>query len=213
MQKCIKAAPFKSSPLSQSVAAMGIVSALAIVAFAVFPVSKAQAQTNTPIVSADGVRTDGMVAHRSGANHAARSDKYAQGRSDRMFDRIKATPEQREKIRNLMSNSKLELRAQHQARMDNRSAMSTALAAATIDRVAIEKLRAAQLAQVEAQSRKRTETMIAIAEVLSPEQRQEMAKMMARGDKRGHRGHGGHGQRVGMMEDNGELLVAMVEQN
>ncbi len=215
MRKGNMSAPLKSSSLSYSVAALGIVSTLAIAGFAMLPASKAQAQTATPTVTTDGFRTDNMMAHRGGADATARSEKYAERRTDRMFDRIKATPEQREKIRSFMSNSKVDMRAQQQVRMDNQKAMSAALAAPTIDRIAIEKLRSAQLAQVEVQSKKRTDTMIAIAEVLSPEQRQEMAKMMTRGDNRGHRGpgHGGHGQRVGMTEEDGELLVAMIEQN
>jgi Spy/CpxP family protein refolding chaperone len=215
MRKGNMSAPLKSSSLSQSVAALGIVSTLAIAVFAMLPTSKAQAQTATPTVATDSVRTDSMMAHRGGANASDRSEKYTERRTDRMFDRIKATPEQREKIRSFMSNSKVDMRAQQQARMDNQKAMSAALAAPTIDRIAIEKLRSAQLAQVETQSKKRTDIMIAIAEVLSPEQRQEMAKMMTRGDKRGHRGpgHGGHGQRVGMAEDDGELMVATIEQN
>jgi Spy/CpxP family protein refolding chaperone len=215
MRKGNMSTPLKSSTLSQSVAALGIVSALAIAAVALLPASKAHAQTTTQQAATDSIRTDNTMAHRSGADATARSEKNAERRTDRMFDRIKATPEQREKIRSFMSTSKVDIRAQQQARMDNQKAMSVALAAPTIDRIAIEKLRAAQLAQVEAQSKKRTDTMIAIAEILSPEQRQEMAKMMTRGDKRGHRGlgHGGHGQRVGMTEDDGELLVAMIEQN
>jgi Spy/CpxP family protein refolding chaperone len=214
MPQSILSAPLRSSPLSQSVAALGIVSTLAIVAFALLPASNVQAQTATPVtVQADQLRSDNMVAHRGGPDASGRSEKHTERHTDRLFDRIKATPEQREKIRSVMSNSKVDMRAQHQARMDNKKAMSAALAAATIDRAAIEKLRSAQLAQVEAQSKKRTDTMIAIAEVLTPEQRQEMAKMMARGDKRGYRGHGGYGQRVGMMEDDGEFLMAMIEQN
>jgi periplasmic protein CpxP/Spy len=202
----------QSSPLSLAVAALGFISAIAIIGFAIFSTPSAQAQDAMIVAQASSVSADSTMAHRGGANALARSEQHAARRMDRMFDRIKATPEQREKIRTVMSTSKTDASAQHQARLDNKRAMGAALAAPTIDRAAIEKLRVAQLTQAEAQSKKRTDTMVAIAEVLTPEQRQEMAKMMTmRGDKRGHRGPG-HQQRVGMMEEDAELLLAMAEQ-
>ncbi len=214
MSKRVSSSSIQSSRLSQSVAALGIASTLAIVAVALFPASSVSAQTaptqtesqtaQTDSARAAEAKRDSMIAHRSGPG--GKMNERREGRlTDRMFDRIKATPEQREKILGIMKNSKGDMRAQHEARLANRKAMSEALAAATLDRTAIEKLRQAQLAQTEAQSKKRTDTMVAIAEVLSPEQRQEMAKMMMRSGKRGFYGQQGSEQRVGQLEEYGEL--------
>ncbi len=214
MSKRVSTSSIQSSRLSQSVAALGIASTLAIVAVALFPASSALAQTapsqtpqnesQTAGARAPNIAADGIIAHRAGQGD--KMNERRDGRvANRMFERIKATPEQREKILGIMKNSKGDLRAQHEARLANRKAMSEALAAASLDRTAIEKLRQAQLAQAEAQSKKRTDTMVAIAEILTPEQRQEMAKMMMRGGKRGFHGHQGAEQRVGQLQEYDEL--------
>jgi protein CpxP len=67
---------------------------------------------------------------------------------------------------------------------DSREELAKLLGAATIDRTAVETLRARRVAQVDEASKKLATAIIAAAEVLTPEQR---AKLAAEMEKQGPR--------------------------
>ncbi len=116
-------------------------------------------------------------------------------RADRLFDRIKATPEQRQKITDIMKTARSDMNTQRAGTQDSRRALIDALAAPTLDKALIEKLRAEQSAKQESNSKRMTQAMIDMAEVLNPEQRQQVKgrldmALMGHGPMMAHRFHG-----------------------
>lgn len=169
----------KTSSLTRWVAAAGIASACAFI----LSLGVAQAQMSGP--------TGGT--HPEHAKHSE-SRKHAHGEHHlkKMLDSVKATPEQREKVTSIAKQSQ-EKSAQDRQSMQatmkaNREAMQAAMSGPNVDRAAIERLRAERVAAMERKSRQRTDTMLSIAEVLTPEQRQQLAKDFSKmREQRGHR--------------------------
>jgi Spy/CpxP family protein refolding chaperone len=101
---------------------------------------------------------------------------------------VDATPEQQERLIAIARGAAKDLeplRGQHQ---EARRQAIELLSRETIDRAAIEKLRAAKLAQADAASRRLTQAIADAAEVLTPEQRRRLAEHASR--MPGHRRHG-----------------------
>jgi periplasmic protein CpxP/Spy len=116
-------------------------------------------------------------------------------RAERLFDRIKATPEQRQKIKDIMKTARSDMNKERAGVQESRRALVEALAAPTLDKALIEKLRADQSAKQEANSKRLTQAMIETAEVLNPEQRQQVKgrfgmALMDQGPMTAHRFHG-----------------------
>jgi Spy/CpxP family protein refolding chaperone len=104
-----------------------------------------------------------------------------------MLADVDATPEQRSKIAAIAKgalNDLAPLRAKHQ---EARRATVQLLAAPTIDRAAIERIRVEQLQLAETMSRRMTQALLDAAEVLNPEQR---AKLAANWEQRRRHRHG-----------------------
>jgi len=93
---------------------------------------------------------------------------------DRMMDAIDATPEQKEKLRTIMRNTRNEIEPLMDTMRDSRGAVVDILGAETIDRAAAEKLRGERLADIDAASQKITTALLDAASVLTPEQRKEL---------------------------------------
>ena len=182
----MKTVLLQSSLLSRGVAVLGI-TCLATAAF--FATSPAQAQHSPDYV--------GMTDHAMRDQHGGRGDGMMHKRMGYMLDKVNATPEQKQKIADIAKQQSGDMKANKERRMKARSDLAAALSAPTIDRSAVERLRAEQSSDFDMQSKKRTQVMMDIAAVLSPEQRVKMRELMEKqrggygwGHRRDDRGPG-----------------------
>lgn len=121
----------------------------------------------------------------------ATMQKRAEGMVRMMLADVNATPEQEQRIARIMSDTMTSMRPLRQSHMEARRKMMDLLAQPTIDRQAVEALRAQELASAEKASRRMTQSMIEVAEILTPEQRAKLAeRMRSRGGPGGMPGHG-----------------------
>lgn len=97
---------------------------------------------------------------------------------ERMLDRVNATPEQRTQIKGILDAARADAKTRFQAGRQLRGQMIALLAQPTIDANAAEALRQQQVAQFDASSKGRLQTMLQVANVLTPEQRQQLADYM-----------------------------------
>jgi periplasmic protein CpxP/Spy len=120
-------------------------------------------------------------------------------RIDDLIKMINGTPEQKTKLVALAQAAMAEMKPMREQLMSARKRGMELLSTASIDRPAIEKLRAEQVQLMDALSRRMSQQMMDAAEVLTPAQRSQVAeKMKSRGEGRGGRGgHGGHGGGMG----------------
>jgi protein CpxP len=93
---------------------------------------------------------------------------------ERMLEEIDATPEQEEKLEAIMDKLHDDVRPIMRGFRDTREDVAKLLGAATIDREAVERLRAQRIAGVDEASLKLTTALLDAAEVLTAEQRAEM---------------------------------------
>jgi periplasmic protein CpxP/Spy len=84
---------------------------------------------------------------------------------------IGATSEQEDKLWTIIDNARGEVRPAFREFRETRKEIAGILGAATIDRAALEKLRADRIATIDATSKKLTAALADAAEVLTPEQR------------------------------------------
>jgi Spy/CpxP family protein refolding chaperone len=106
---------------------------------------------------------------------------------ERMLDRIGASEAQRAQIQQLRQAAAPDVKAQREAGRALREQQRQVLSAATIDTNRAEQLRMQMVEHHDKTSRRRTQLMIDVAQVLTPEQRTQLGTMMA---QRGSRGHG-----------------------
>ncbi|GAB5606148.1 Spy/CpxP family protein refolding chaperone [Sideroxyarcus sp. TK5] len=107
-----------------------------------------------------------------------RMGKFADKRLDRMLDDVKASDAQKEKASAIVKAA-LEQGAPLAGKIrDNHIQMRKLMAATTLDKAAIEAMRAEQIKLADEASQRMTSTMLAVAEVLTPEQRAKLAEKM-----------------------------------
>lgn len=137
-----------------------------------------------------GTLAFGALAHGRrgrGASDPAQMEERLDRMLERAFETIEATPEQKAKIEPMVKQAAAELRPlREQARNARREGLKL-FSADTIDRGAIERLRAQQIQATDAASKRFTQALTDVAEVLTPEQRKTLAARVAR--RGGHR-HG-----------------------
>jgi len=92
---------------------------------------------------------------------------------------LDATTDQHVKIANIAKAAVADLRPLHEKAHATRAQAITLLTAPTIDRSAIERLRAEQIGLAETASKRIAQALADVAEVLSPEQRRKVADWMA----------------------------------
>jgi len=103
---------------------------------------------------------------------------------ERMMDKVDATDEQQDKIWEIVDKTRSDLRPVGREFRDSRDKVAELLSAPTIDRAAVEALRAERIAAIDAASKTAVDALVQAAEVLTPEQRAELAKeMKERGDR------------------------------
>lgn len=110
---------------------------------------------------------------------------------DRMLSRLDATPEQRSKVQAIAAAAQADLAPLHQRIGEARRKATELLTQPSVDRAALEALRADQTAVVDQISRRMTQALADVADVLTPEQRAKAREMLERRGRRG--GPGGRG--------------------
>lgn len=115
----------------------------------------------------------GRHVMEAGFNHGGH---FAGRGLSRALEAVDATAEQEERIWAIIDGARTELRPVMREFRDARTEVVELLSAPTIDRAAAETLRAERIAAIDAASKKMTAAMLDAAEVLTPEQRAELAK-------------------------------------
>jgi Spy/CpxP family protein refolding chaperone len=150
----------------------------------------------------------GFFAGRAMAHDGGFGGRFFGGDPDRAEARIEkmarhlaveadATPAQQEKLAEIARAAAKDVAPLREKMRGHREKTMALLAAPSIDRAAVEALRAEQMADADALSRRIAQAAADAAEVLTPEQRQKLAAHMA--EKRSR--HGRHGRGGG---DDGE---------
>jgi Spy/CpxP family protein refolding chaperone len=104
---------------------------------------------------------------------------------------IDANDAQRDKLVTIAKAAAAELAPMREKMRAARGQGIKILGAPAVDRAALEALRAEQVANGEAMSKRMTQLMADAAEVLTPEQRQKLAERMEKRRERWGRGHHG----------------------
>lgn len=107
------------------------------------------------------------------------------GMSERMLDAVDATDAQRAQIRQITQAAAADMKTQFEAGRALREKGLAIFAAPAIDTGAVEALRQQMVSQHDQMSQRMTKTMVAVANVLTPEQRAKFAeRMKQRGEER-----------------------------
>lgn len=118
--------------------------------------------------------------HRHGATDPAAVSERASFMTEWVLRKVDASDEQQQQVKAIVEatiSDLFPLKDQHRA---NRDAMRTILSAPTIDRQALENIRQSELQLVETMSSTIVEAVANAAEVLTPEQRTQLAELAAR---------------------------------
>ena len=103
--------------------------------------------------------------------------EHAQYAVDRFMSEVEATDEQRQEARVLVEDTLTVLGTMRFDRESVRSQVMDLLSAETIDREAVEELRAEKLAEADRASRVLTDAIVELAKILTPEQRARLPEM------------------------------------
>lgn len=104
--------------------------------------------------------------------------RFAEHRFERLMDEIDASDEQQDKIWAIVDKTRSELRPVGREFRDSRGKVAELLSAPTIDKAAVEALRVERVAAIDAASKRAVAALVEAAEVLTPEQRAELAEEM-----------------------------------
>jgi periplasmic protein CpxP/Spy len=127
------------------------------------------------------------------AEHMAQAMEH---RISRMIWAVDGTPEQKDRLMKLSQAAMADMKPLREQQMAARKKAMTLLAAPSVDRNALEQLRAQQSTLHDAISKRMTQHLADAAEVLTPAQRSKLAeRMKQRGEHGGMHGmRGGHGR-------------------
>jgi periplasmic protein CpxP/Spy len=134
------------------------------------------APTAVPATPEPGMGHHGMRHGFDPEKQAMRGEKMI----DRTLDQVNASPEQRTKIKAIAKPAMSDMHALHMKLMQSKKQTTELMAAATLDKAAIEKSRVAQSAIEEQVSQRRTQALVDAAEVLDPTQRTKLKELMAK---------------------------------
>jgi Spy/CpxP family protein refolding chaperone len=118
-----------------------------------------------------------MQAHMGGG--------FMEHRIGSMLDELEATPEQEDKLWDIIDKARAEVRPTFRDFRETREEVIELLGASTIDRAAAEKLRSERIAAIDEASRKMTTALLDAAEVLTPEQRAKLVEHLKERSGRG----------------------------
>jgi Spy/CpxP family protein refolding chaperone len=129
--------------------------------------------------------------HHGGPGHGAMGGPGGAGafggsprHMERLLDSVGATDAQKAQIKQILDASRADMRKQHEAARALHDKTRQVLTAPTIDTNAAEQLRQQMLAQHDQASRRGLQTMIDVAQVLTPEQRAKVGEQMAQRQSR-----------------------------
>jgi Spy/CpxP family protein refolding chaperone len=136
-----------------------------------------------------GRREDGEQGRRFGGGFGGGMG-LTPGRIERMVNRlgwaVDASSEQKQRLREVVQRMADDLRPLREKRREARRQMRDILAAATVDRSKLEALRADSIKLADQASQRVTTALADAAEVLTPEQRADLARRLERfGGRRG----------------------------
>lgn len=120
-------------------------------------------------MACDGAGMMGMAGPMGMAGMAGRG-------SERMLERLGASAEQRAQIDRIVEDSRQDMRSRAETRRGLHDQMAALFAQPAVDAAAVEALRQQMQAEHDQASQRRMQTMLAISEVLTPEQRAQMAQ-------------------------------------
>ena len=152
-----------------------------------------------PIVGLAGVfvtqavgQEEGLGPWRGGWHHGGfmgGPDGSIEEHADRMVQHlaieIDATAEQQEKLSAIVTAAVKDLQPVHEQAEAAHKQAHDLLIQPTIDRAALEKIRSEQIALWDAASKRITQAIGDAAEILTPEQRQKLGKLMSHGQDHG----------------------------
>ncbi|OHV83969.1 Spy/CpxP family protein refolding chaperone [Ensifer sp. LCM 4579] len=108
--------------------------------------------------------------------HAHMGGGFMEHRIGSVLDELDATPEQEDKLWDIIDKARAEIRPTFRDFRETREEVIDLLGAPTLDRAAAEKLRSERVAAIDEASRKMTTALLDAAEVLTPEQRAKLAE-------------------------------------
>ena len=118
----------------------------------------------------------------------AKMEERVESMVKRMLSRVDATEEQRTKVSAIARQAAADLRGLREKQRSLRAKGIQLLGAPTVDRAAIEGLRAEQMKLADDASKRMSAALADTAEVLTPEQRAKLAQRMEERRARRHRG-------------------------
>ncbi len=138
--------------------------------------------------------------HGRGPGHAPSPEQAARAIDHRISALIKAvegTPEQKDRLVKLAQTAMADLQPLRTQHMAARKKGMDLLAASSIDRNALERLRQEQVTLTDTISKRMVQQMADAAEVLTPAQRGMLAQRMQQRGEHGHGHRGGHSMGLG----------------
>ncbi len=97
----------------------------------------------------------------------------------KMLDQVGATADQKSRIETILHAGFEPMAAMHADMRQTHASLHAILSAPTVDRAALEQLRAGEIARIDRASRGVTSALADAAEVLTPDQRARLATLMA----------------------------------
>ncbi|HTE15410.1 MAG TPA: Spy/CpxP family protein refolding chaperone [Burkholderiales bacterium] len=128
-----------------------------------------------------------------GIMRGAPSDERIERMMKHFFVEINATPEQQQRLTPIVKQAASDLQPLREQVRSTRKQAATLFTAETIDRGAIENVRAQRLQMADAVSRRLSQAFADVAEVLTPAQRKALAERMQKRHGGGHRPEGRRG--------------------
>jgi protein CpxP len=141
------------------------------------------------VAAAISWRAFGQGRHHGPMDPAA-MDQHIERMIKHLAVEVDATPEQQQKLGVIAKQAAKDLAPLREQHREARKQAIELFTAPRVDRAALEKLRAGHLAQAESASRRLTQALADAADVLTPEQRKQLAQHIER-----RRHHGWHWQR------------------
>lgn len=141
----------------------------------------------------------GACMHGASSRHGGGMGPMVMGGRglERLLDQVKATDAQRQQIRQIADAARKDLDQQHQGMRKLHEQSLTLLSQPKLDAGAAEKLRQDMLAQHDVVSKRSLQAMLDMAQVLTPEQRAQVAQhVKQREERRAHRHAHRHGPRA-----------------
>lgn len=118
--------------------------------------------------------------HHRGGFDPSRMRDFAEARADRLLYELDATPEQRQKVKDILGKAFDDMSNLRDQKTDNRQAVIDILSQPKIDRAKLQALTTNKVRQMEQVSTRMTQAIADAAEVLTPEQRAKLSDVIGK---------------------------------